>query len=566
MLNKKRYSIFINGNWNYFEPFNNPNIKKTLSLNDGYVQYEEQIKTSITFSGDIYAQLLSILLDNYCQCTLIPILIECYCNGSWNEHIRGYLDTKKRTIDFNHCTITSEIIGQTLNGCLTEKMDDTYNFYGLETINTELNLNQIGLSRCYKYIRSDGTIQQDLCDENFTGDAGGWCVLKETFLAYAIDGTQIFEVIYIRIGRVGILPNLPPDNDLEWILIDPINNFWVACPPPFLLSYLQTINVDLNLVTNQLEIDINYALYQDGKLLNDLLREMFQPCFDCVISDFFNLNSDQLGDHIQTIYYQLAVANYHHITVHAASNVIHPTYSNLATAPAYEMNYANLINMLSNTFNVHLGIVDGCLRIEHQVYWDNLRYNNVIDINNLKSDYKYKKVLSYNSQQNTKTISKSWSNDIKTNYFEWPDYNHNSSCNDPAVVLNDKTSTVDNRGIDAFETNIVGAYENEEYSTDISEFFLVSNILETNGNYYVKEFNLPLSGSFLQQLFNYNNELLSNFELARITISNYNGCTFDPLVAIQTDLPINNGKAFIKEVVTDCNCIIELVLYFPCAT
>ena len=528
---RSRITIKMGDEWKAFEPCGLTSVVKQYKLGKRLAVYDLTTDTDLTFcKGEGYEELYSYFINNYCGCVTLPIKIECFCNGTWFEFITGRLEFPFKEIDCKNCCIKVSIIINTVADCFDNLEDESYNGYLLPERNSTSNPIGLGV-----WTGSDGSSSLIWIAAFFGHEAPQFSDGVWEYFPAPLDNIQTWQseislIFLLALTQASGIYSEPPFDDLPIYVIE----------------------------------------YPHGRSFNAWLADMYlrSGCGSCVRSDFFGVEADYLDPIYQTLEYQYALNNLHNLTIHTASDIINPDASDPAPYNGYNLTYGEMAELLNDGFDVHIGIVDGCIRIEHRIFWERLREGNTIILSNYDSNIIDRCKFTFDSSEIPDYIDKSWSNNLNSNSYEWDKLPINSGCALQRRMGGNRQIT-DTRTISAFETNPLHAFHNENYNAgnidsdsddDGHQFFIIANDI----NNQMIDYNSPLSADNLAILFNPQNEIGSKILVRDIQIVRFGVCELNPFSRIKTDLPINDGYMFIDKVTIDCDCTVTLDLYAPC--
>lgn len=130
----------------------------------------------------------------------------------------------------------------------------------------------------------------------------------------------------------------------------------------------------------------SHAEFNECHTLNDIIEWLVHSTFfdcgiDCVVSDFFGINAPGLAP--SNLAYDYALQYLQLLTVSPKGSVVIPDASNPTNISLYEMSLKELLENLTNLFNLSFDFVEingsTCFRIEHVSYYQN---TDTIDISN----------------------------------------------------------------------------------------------------------------------------------------------------------------------------------------
>lgn len=471
--------------------------------------FRKTLETALVFDKDNYWNEFWEAEKDRCRCNVWPIRIEekC-CNDELKEVFTGTLNFVDGNWDPENCQLTIKPRTLDAYSCMLRTWKTERNYLTLTTDQSISNI--FGEIECTR-------VQYPLAIPlNTTNNiiAAGQQLYAQAF-ADANNGPHLFSIGDIELIELNgqwrmtyekcqECSNVEPADTTGWTLT---GGTWCRPADPFLNQ--SSGSQWYGNVTVTQDSDPGYVLFDydntdridldNGVTFKDLIEFYLLDCFDCVISNFFNINPD--GTAPDNYEYQCAELDYHNILAFQSSDVINPdapdAFASTEEGAAGLLSWKKLWEGLKK---LNLCMIfdeeSGCLRIEHITYFKkdtqvfNLLHPTIVDCLRGKANYTIDtediplfERLSYDVE--TPRIKyRNQDDEFGELYRQNIEFNgafieYDIECSDPDEDSND--TVIDECKIEDQLNDVGYFYKNERYFTDESALDNIT-LVSTDGS------------------------------------------------------------------------------------
>ncbi len=549
MTIKQRYQFYLTlpgGTPIQFDPcLSELKFKKSRYKDECFFRLD--MESELTIDGDLFKTLYA-LKQNKCLCLTgeITILSRCSFNDPFTVCWKGTFNGANANWNPEKCKVTFTPELKDVYTCLLDNWKRDRNY--LE-ITDRINISNIqGTIVCTDpcvapFIQTGtfGGIPIGYYGDCYPDGESGWTL---TLLDVQQNITPLGPTVYLKTYCREELNSTTTPIGIGWIEESP--GFWVR---PVSVSTYPVVTtseiINNNYHTYYTYSIVNYATTQ-AITLQSLFDYFLSDCFECIISNFFGINSD--GTAPNNIAYDCAAKDLHSLAVVQASDLIAPNGLNATSVqqnPNVEIeagvkNFCDLWHDLKRLFRVCMWFDNetNCLRIEHVSY---KRNGQILD---LTLDFKKRLIGKGSFISNVDDIPRyeylKFDYDTGQKDFNDGSLIYPNECSNPDGELNEKNNVVE-----CFVTDVANLYGNSNLSTN--ESVLSKTVLLSTENGIIKSSIGVLSGNTILNGPLAGSNLISKYYLHdRPTcngIMNGNNTTFIDTVKTNKQTPIDLNLA-----------------------
>lgn len=435
--------------------------------------FRKELDTELVIDDAELFRTLYALEKDRCRCNALPIRIDKNCCGEWTENyhkgIFAFVDG-----DWNpeKCKVAFKIRDRDEYSCLLKEWDKERNFLEIQD---RVNLSTIyGEVVCLEEVLIGTFDSPHDIDEIYpiavTNAPAGYSLYQIIIKNAGGSSTPMIRAFAVYCRQES---TTEPPNASQWTYDGTI---WHR---PLITTTSALYDVATNSYT------YNYINFEsdNGITLKDFLEFYLSDCYDCIVSNFFNINPD--GTAPNNPEYLCAVKDFHDIIVFQTFEIIAPLEDNAIISGSDQQQagikkfkdfWENLNKMIPLCMFVDQDT--GCLRLEHCSYIEDRADGKIIDLTKEGFAECLLGKMNYSVDPLDIPNSETWKYKIESTSrdFAFSKIEYDPDCSSDNDDIKDEDIT-----IECFSNDLARIYRNEDLKTDESEIGNITLVSTTNG-------------------------------------------------------------------------------------